>query len=52
MILSGDWESSGTYQPTCSGGERTVFSGDSKLWNHGPIFGGDVHLRIPNHFCN
>jgi hypothetical protein len=24
----------------------------SKLWNHGPIFGGDVHLCIPNHFCN
>jgi hypothetical protein len=24
----------------------------SKLWNHGPIFGGDVHLCIPNNFCN
>jgi hypothetical protein len=24
----------------------------SKLWNHGPIFGGDVHLCILNNFCN
>jgi hypothetical protein len=23
-----------------------------KLWNHGPIFGGDVHLCIPNNFSN
>jgi hypothetical protein len=24
----------------------------SKLWNHGPIFGGDVHLCKANNFCN
>jgi hypothetical protein len=24
----------------------------SKLWNHGTIFGGDVHLCILNNFCN
>jgi hypothetical protein len=23
----------------------------SKLWNHGPIFVGDVHLCIPNYFA-
>jgi hypothetical protein len=21
------------------------------LWNHGPIFGGDLHLCIPNNFA-
>jgi hypothetical protein len=32
-------------------GDHGLCKFHSKLWNHGPIFGGDVHLCIPNNFC-
>jgi hypothetical protein len=32
-------------------GDHGLCKFHSKLWNHGPIFGGDVYLCIPNNFC-
>jgi hypothetical protein len=33
-------------------GDHGLCKFHSKLWKNGPIFGGDVHLCIPNNFCN
>ena len=33
-------------------GDHGLCKFHNKLWNHGPNFGGYVHLCIPNNFCN